>query len=141
MQICSRVISSLRTSSLGMKNPSFKTKKEDSSSIFQYNCTSNIFARRTYFGLCPAVFTVLFTLALAKQSKMSVVCASCYLDAPGMLRGVHCLDVEHVHYAESILYFITPQVGRSIKSLALVSDNSIWEGGWWWGGEGGRQSK
>lgn len=68
-QICSIVISSLRMSNLGMRNPSFETKKEDPSSIFQYNCTSNIFARRIYFGLCPAVFTVRFTLALAKQSK------------------------------------------------------------------------
>lgn len=72
---------------------------------------------------------------------MSVVCASCQLDSPGTLRGVHCPGVDHIYYAESILYFITPQIGKNIQSLELVSDVSIWEGGWWWGGKNGRQSK
>lgn len=106
MQTCSRVVLNLRLSTLGVRNPSFKIKK-DPSSILQYNCTLNRFARRTSFGLCPAVFTVQFTLALAKQSKMSVVCASCQLDPPGTPRDVHCLGVDHIYYAKKF-YFITP---------------------------------
>jgi len=67
----------LRMSTLEVRNPGFKTNKEDPSSILQYNYTSKRFAGRTSFGLCPVVFTVQFALVLAKQSKMSVVCASC----------------------------------------------------------------
>lgn len=65
-QTCSVVVLNLRMSTLRVRNPSFKTKKEDPSFVLQYNYTSNRFARRTSFGLCPAVFTVQFTLVLAK---------------------------------------------------------------------------
>lgn len=105
-QMCSTVVLNLRMSTLRVRNPSFKTKKEDPSSILQSNCTSNRFARRISFGLCPAVFTVQFTLALAEQSKMSVVCASCYLDPPGTLRGVHCPGVDYIHYAKSPFFIL-----------------------------------
>lgn len=69
MQMCSIVVLNLRMSTLGIRNPNFKTKKKDTTSILQYNCPSNRFASRTSFGLCPVVFTVQFTLTLAKQSK------------------------------------------------------------------------
>lgn len=69
MQMSSIVVLNLRMSTLGIKNPNFKIKKEDPTSILQYNCTSNRFASRTSFGICPVVFTVQFILTLARQSK------------------------------------------------------------------------
>lgn len=100
MQMCSIENLNLRMSTLGIRNPNFKTKKEDPTFILQYNCISNRFSSRTSFGLCPVVFTIQFTLTLAKQSKMSVPCAHCCLDPPVMLRGVYCPGVDHIHYAK-----------------------------------------
>lgn len=145
MQMCSIVVLNLRMSALGIRNPNFKTKKEDPTSILQYTCTSNRFASRTSFGLCPVFFAVQFTLTLAKQSKAKQnVCSLCPLLSGPTTGAQRCLLPRcrpHPPCKDPILCFITPQVRRSIKSLSLVSDVSIWEGGWWWGGEDGRQSK